>query len=245
MHLSTPTRRGSAAGVAAVLALGASYAGVGIAGAQNDAPAGNNGHIQIDEYVMDDDASGNDPQVACGFSVSFYGFDAGDQEATITVTPTAPTEGGTPFSVNAAWHTDERTSGNQLDHNEQISPEQLAAAVDGVEPSDKGVHLRVDVTVTGSQGANGKHKTLWMAPCDEPAAVTPEEAAHTAATDALTSGSSRDEATVRAEAAALAAGATPAEAAVLGAAAVAAVGGPVIAPAVPATAVARTASTTG
>ena len=36
------------------------------------APAGNNGTVKIDEFVMDG-GKGNDPHVGCGFSVTFYG----------------------------------------------------------------------------------------------------------------------------------------------------------------------------
>ena len=67
-----------------------------------DAPAGNNGHIQIDEFQMDG-GNGNDPHVGCGFSISFFGYDAGTRTASVTVTPWAPTQGGTPPSPRRRW----------------------------------------------------------------------------------------------------------------------------------------------
>ena len=47
------------------------------------APAGNNGHIQIDQFVMDG-GRGNEPHVGCGFSVSFFGYDGGSRNATVS-----------------------------------------------------------------------------------------------------------------------------------------------------------------
>jgi hypothetical protein len=136
-----------------------------------DAPPGNNGHVQIDEYDMDG-GNGNDPHVACAFSVSFFGYDAGDQQATITVTPWAPTAGGTPFTRSATWHTDARTSGNQLDANVKIDPSAVADAFAGVAPAAQGWHAKVEVHVTGSQGADGKQKVIWITPCPEQATGT-------------------------------------------------------------------------
>src|SRR4051794_1644608 len=188
MEQFTPKRRWMAAGLAAVLAGGVVTTGTGIAAADGNAPPGNNGHIQIDEFLMDG-GNGNNPHVACGFSVTFFGYDAGAQHATIDVTPAAPTAGGTPFSVPASWTTDTRTSGNQLDANVPISPAQLAAALKGITPANQGFHVRVDVTVTGSQGADGKHKMLWVEPC-----ATPEQAANTAAVTAINGGATPDEA---------------------------------------------------
>jgi hypothetical protein len=250
-RIAAPAGRWSKTGLALALALGATTAGAGIAGADGDAPAGNNGHIFIDEYEMTD-AQGNDPQVACGFSVTFYGYDAGDQSATITVNPWSPTDGGAPFTDTAAWHTDERTGGNQLDANHQIAPDALAAALDGIEPAKQGYHVRVNVHVTGSQGADTKHKMLWIEPCAVEATtpvVTPEEAANEAAETAIDNGATDDEATVAAHDAAVGAGATSEEADVLAAAAVMAAGGAsparAILGATPAVPLSVSASTTG
>lgn len=140
-----------------------------LAGANAQAPAGNNGHIQIDENPLDG-GMGNDPHLACGFSVSFFGFDAGAQQATITVTPVAPTTGGTALTQATSWNIARRTSGNQLDANVVISPASLAAAFAGVTPAHEGYHARVTVDVSGSIGADSKTHTIWIAPCPAPVA---------------------------------------------------------------------------
>lgn len=242
MTIITPTRRWATAGISLALGIAAVTTGSGIAAAGSDAPAGNNGHIQIDEYVMDG-GNGNDPHLPCGFSVSFFGYDAGDQSANIDITPVSPTAGGTPFSVATSWHIDDRTSGNQLDNNVPISPDALTAALDGVEPAAQGYHLRVDVQVTGSQGADEKHHEIWVEPCA--AVVTPEEAALAAAVTAFENGDTPEEATVLAEAAAIDAGSTPELAPGIAAAAVAAAAGSAIVPAAPAAALSLAGSTTG
>lgn len=147
-------------------------------------PAGNNGHIQIDEFSMDG-GNGNDPHVACGFSVSFFGYDAGTQNATVTVTPWSPTSGGTPFSVTTSWTTAVRTSGSQLDQNVPISAASIAAAFANVAPAHQGYHAKVDVEVTGSQGNDGKHHTIWIRPCGRSVtSVDTEEAAESPVAEA-------------------------------------------------------------
>jgi hypothetical protein len=136
-----------------------------------DAPRGNNGHIQIDTFVM---AGGNRnrPKAVCGFSVSFFGYDAGTQHATITMTPKSPTSGGTPLTVSTEWTVAHRTSGNQFNKNVPISPEQVAVAFNGVAPAKQGFHAKIDVHVTGSQGSDAKHKVLWIKPCATAASTT-------------------------------------------------------------------------
>ena len=130
-----------------------------------DAPAGNNGHIQIDEFQMDG-GNGNDPHVGCGFSISFFGYDAGTRTASVTVTPWAPTRGGTPFHDGGlTWKVSQRTGGNQLDFNYPVSPGTVAGMFSGVAPAHQGYHARVEVEVNGSQGSDDKYKMVWIAPC--------------------------------------------------------------------------------
>lgn len=123
-------------------------------------PSGNNGHIMIDKFNMD--GSGNEPHVACGFSVSFFGYDAGTQHATITVTPQTPTAGGHFITATTSWTTAQRTGGNQFDANVRIGANKIATAFAGLTPDKQGFHARIDVHVTGSQGADGKHKMVWI-----------------------------------------------------------------------------------
>jgi len=139
--------------------------------ARADAPAGNNGTIKIDDYVRKGGVR-NRPHVDCGLSVSFFGYDAGTQSATITLTPWAPTAGGAPLRLTTSWTTATRTGGNQFDKNVPISGEQVARAFRGVPAAKQGFHARIDVTVTGSQGADGKHKMVWISPCAPPAPTT-------------------------------------------------------------------------
>src|SRR5581483_10547269 len=93
-------------------------AGAQASGAQ--APAGNNGTIKIDEFAMDS-GQDNDARVGCGFTVSFFGYDAGSHTATVTLTPWAPTSGGHPGTFGTTWSTATRTGGDQYDASLQIS----------------------------------------------------------------------------------------------------------------------------
>ncbi|HET9692347.1 MAG TPA: hypothetical protein VFP61_14440 [Acidimicrobiales bacterium] len=144
-------------------AAGAPHAGTGGSGA--GAPPGNNGTVKIDETTVDP-GSDNDPHVACGFSVSFFGYDSGAQQAAIAVTPVAPTGGGSTYRTSTTWQTANRTSGDQFDAAKQISAGDLSGALTGVTPQpQQGYHLRLEVEVTGSQGSDDKFKTFWMSPC--------------------------------------------------------------------------------
>ncbi|HQT99959.1 MAG TPA: hypothetical protein PLG60_05590 [Acidimicrobiales bacterium] len=170
-HFVSTTRRRtvSVLALASLLALGVLPSS--FAGASSQAPAGNNGHIQIDQYALDG-GSGNDPHLACGFSVSFFGFDTGTQQAFITVTPVAPTTGGTPFTQSTSWTISTRTSGDQLDQNVIVTPAALAAAFSGVTPAHEGFHARIAVDVTGAKGADSKYHTIWIAPCSSTTTTT-------------------------------------------------------------------------
>jgi hypothetical protein len=134
------------------------------------AAPGNNGHIQIDGFVLDQ-GNNNDPMVGCGFAVDFFGYDAGTQNATITLTPQAPTAGGTPFTVSTSWTTVTFTGGNQLDQTVVITAAQITAAFAGVTPASQGFHAKLEVEVTGSTGSDDKFHTIWMSGCATPAPI--------------------------------------------------------------------------
>jgi hypothetical protein len=126
---------------------------------------GNDGHIQIDQYVLDP-GSDNDPHVGCGFSISFFGYDSGPQHATITIVPWAPTGGGHPATLGpVAWDVGRRTSGDQLDTNVQVGVATIGAIFAGVTPAAQGYHAKIEVEVTGSQGSDDKFHVIWIAPC--------------------------------------------------------------------------------
>ena len=138
-----------------------------------NAPPGNNGTIKIDEVTMDP-GNDNDAHVSCGFSVSFFGYDGGPQTASITVTPWAPTSGGTKGTFGpVTWNVGTRTSGNQFDANYPISWSQLAPLFVGVTPTSQGYHVRIEVEVTGSQGSDDKFKMAWLTPCNSTPPPTP------------------------------------------------------------------------
>jgi hypothetical protein len=135
----------------------------------SQAPAGNNGHIQIDTYNADGGPS-NDSHVGCGLSVNFYGYDAGNQSASITVAPWSPTPGGSPATFTTGWTTTQRTSGNQLDQTYQVGPADVAAIFKGVTPAKQGYHARVEVEVSGSRGSDDKYHMVWLQGCSQAAA---------------------------------------------------------------------------
>lgn len=140
--------------------------GAGSSGGQ--APAGNNGTIKVDGYTMDP-GQDNDAHVACGFSVSFFGYDAGSQHASITVTPWSPTAGGHPATYTTSWTTPSRTGGNQFDANYQVSAADVAAIFSGVAPAHQGYHARIEAEVSGSRGSDDKFKMVWIKPCSNTA----------------------------------------------------------------------------
>jgi hypothetical protein len=156
-------------------ATGGPAASQSVSGAGN-APPGNNGHIQIEELdgAPGDNEHGNDPHVSCaGFMVEFFGYDGGPQQATLIVTPWAPTRGTATTLGPISWDIGTRTSGNQLDATFTVSGSQLASVLSSATPVAQGFHLRIEVEVTGSQGADDKFHMLWIAPCTPSGGVTP------------------------------------------------------------------------
>lgn len=133
-------------------------------------PPGNNGHIQIDEFNPDG-GRGNDPHVTCGLSVSFFGFDGGFQTASITVTPWAPTGGGTPYRTTYQLTNQTRTSGDQPDGTDSIAWSALAGSFAGITPAHQGYHARVEVAVPYSNGSDTKTHMVWIRPCTAPGAA--------------------------------------------------------------------------
>ena len=135
---------------------------------RGNAPPGNNGTIKIA------------PLAGCQFNVEFFGYDAGTQTARLVFEGQAPTGGGSLQELTTTWTTADRTGGNQLDT--RYGPVDLkdALAKAGVTPSQQGYHVRLTVHVTGSKGADAKHKVFWVAPCSpvaNKAAVAPAAAA--------------------------------------------------------------------
>ena len=141
------------------------------------APPGNNGTVKIDGYPVDSGPD-NDPHVSCNFAVNFYGYDSGPQSAAITVTPVAPTGGGSPYRTSTSWNVGTRSTGNQLDASVTVTQADMSSSLQGITPrSRQGYHLRLEVEVTGAQGSDDKYKVFWLTPCSgtapAPAAASP------------------------------------------------------------------------
>src|SRR3954452_20419956 len=154
----TPSRV-IAAGTA-FLAATALFAVPALAGsAHGDRPPGNNGTVKINDFPLDGD-NGNDPHVGCQFAVTFFGYDAGTQTGRLVFEGQAPTGGGLLQESTTSWTTAHRTAGNQLDTT--FGPVDLSAALAKarVSPAQQGYHVKLTVHVTGSQGADTKHKVF-------------------------------------------------------------------------------------
>lgn len=187
------TQRGLFLSAAAITAtaftLGLAPAAYASGGGSNR-PPGNNGTVKIDEYTMDA-GHDNDPHVKCGFSVNFFGYDGGPQQATIAVRPVSPTSGAGSFSTSTNWDVGTRTSGSQFDRTVPISFSELHGALSGVSPQPRqGYHLRLEVEVTGSQGSDDKYKTFWLQPCAGHAASSGTSSTSTTSTTSTTLASS-------------------------------------------------------
>ena len=140
------------------------------AGGRGSAPPGNNGTIKIDEAAFD--GNGNDPHVGCDFFVNFFGYDGGAQAATLRFESWAPTRGGGVVERQTSWSVPDRTGGNQLDH--RYGPVDLVGALAGVTPHpQQGHHVKLTVHVSGSQGADVKHKVFWVPSCAPGGAPVP------------------------------------------------------------------------
>lgn len=151
-------------------------------------PPGNNGTVKIDEYPVDS-GHDNDPHVTCPFAVTFWGYDGGTtQNATINITPVAPTSGGQTYTTTTSWKVDSRTGGSQYDQTVEVTAADLAPALNGVTPqAQQGYHLRLEVEVTGSQGSDDKYKVFWMQPCTSESGSSGSTSGATTTTTSTTS----------------------------------------------------------
>lgn len=141
----------------------------GSAGAQggNGDPAGNNGTFKVDGLPYSDGMA-NEPHVACGFRLRFFGFDD-DQTGDITIRGHAPSGSGTVSALTGVTISDDAAGGgpNDVDAAFEYTEEDLALAGLTAHPQ-QGYHLKVTLDTDTPGGV--KHKVFWFEPC----ATTPE-----------------------------------------------------------------------
>lgn len=177
--------------------VGFSVLSSGVASAHALSPSATDGHLQIDQFALTSPTS-PDPQLACGFNVSFYGYDVGTQHASIVVTPTAPTVGGTPILARAIWTTYTRTSANELDQNVIVSSAALSSAFASATLGALGYHAMIAIQVSNTHSSRLTFHTVWISSCATTTSVAPTAIASTSGTGTSTSGGLSASASTRA-----------------------------------------------
>ncbi len=134
-------------------------------GAMADAPLGNNGTVKIDGVEFDT-APDNEPHVGCGFQVDWYGFDA-NATSNVTFELQAPTLGNGPLYFSKQLDGDDNSGGGSeagLDGEQFYN---IASLVNGVKAHPiQGYHVKLTInTQPTAQGADVKHKVLWVTGC--------------------------------------------------------------------------------
>jgi len=127
-------------------------------------PAGNNGTVKIAPHAGEDGE--NTAHVSCDFDIEWYGFDEGaDVVSTVDITMLAPTSDVTVSSVDPAqvFVGEDPAGGAANDFDGRAS--YTLSFLGGADP-EQGYHVKVTVHTAGSQGADTKHKVLWVSPCD-------------------------------------------------------------------------------
>jgi len=135
-----------------------------LAGAAGADPKGNNGTVKIDGVPLQG-GQANEPHVACGFAVEFFGYDQGDLNATVTFTLQAPTLRRSGSQVlltdTVAIGGDPAGGGTDLDASRRYQLDFAGVTAH----AQQGYHVKVTVHAAGSQGADTKHKVFWVEPC--------------------------------------------------------------------------------
>jgi hypothetical protein len=131
-------------------------------------PSGNNGTVKITPNAEDDGIPQNTPHVSCVFDIEWYGFDEGaDIVSTVVFTMQAPTSdvglSGTEPSQVFVGGDPAGGAGNDFDGEATFT-----LSFTGAADPEQGYHVKVTVHTPGSQGADTKHKVLWVSPCDNP-----------------------------------------------------------------------------
>jgi hypothetical protein len=144
-------------------------AGVAVAQLASAAPnpPGNNGTIKIDGTPFDD-LPNNEPHVGCSFQVDFYGYDAGDLDATVTFEAHPPTlrEGEDQVLLeDTVFIGEDDNSGGGSEAGLDAS-DTYTLDFAGITPHPvQGFHVKLTINAEGSQGADVKHKVFWVTGC--------------------------------------------------------------------------------
>ena len=152
-------------------------------------PAGNNGTVKIHDKESDvtlDSNPHNQPHVGCPFTVTFFGFDEGDQ-AEVVFTAWPPTDNGTETELLR-----DTVDIGEDDNSGGGSPSGFDAAktytldFDGIVPHEQqGFHVKLQVTVTSPNSRTpkfNKYKVFWAQPCESSGGTTTTTGATTTTT---------------------------------------------------------------
>jgi hypothetical protein len=134
----------------------------------NGDPAGNNGTFKVDGLPFSEGMA-NEPHVACGFRLKFFGFDEG-QTGDVTIAGHAPSGSGVVSSKTGVLISDDAAGGGPHDPDAVI--EYAASDLDlaGLTAHPKqGYHLKVTLSTDTPGGV--KHKVFWYEPCAAPPEV--------------------------------------------------------------------------
>jgi len=132
-------------------------------------PPGNNGTIKIDQTPLVQGGTvdhANHPHVDCQFALSFFGFDAPSDTATVTFTAQPPSGHGTTVTPTVGPSNlsfPGSGAGNSLD----ISVAYQLDVTGLTAQPQQGYHIKVSVDVDGvaSHAADSKYKVFWYEPC--------------------------------------------------------------------------------
>ena len=127
-------------------------------------PAGNNGTVKITPHAEDDGIPQNTAHVSCTFDIEWYGFDEGaDIVSTVVFTMESPTS---DVGLSGAEPSHVFVGGDPAGGADFDGGATYTLGFAGEPDSQHGYHVKVTVSTPGSQGADTKHRVLWVSPCD-------------------------------------------------------------------------------
>ena len=175
MHVARYARRtGRALAIAGCVAL-ASFAAPA-AFAQD--PPGNNGTVKVDgePFETTPPPPPNQPHPDdCVFQIDFYGFDAGNLNATVNFTGQAPTGKNIPLLTDTVTLEDDPAGGGiDLDGQETYDLSSVIGLLGDPQP-EQGYHIKLQVDVPDGthSTAYSKYKVFWVEDCRPTQPSTP------------------------------------------------------------------------